>query len=97
MTQGRSKDRYYSFLCGESEEQARGEAWDLRVRHFSKGMRQNLGIALTMVKDAPAILLDEPMSGLDSQLAAELVQTLKELRGRGKPILPSWHNRSFDG
>ncbi|HEX4963228.1 MAG TPA: ABC transporter ATP-binding protein [Thermoanaerobaculia bacterium] len=68
------------------------KAFDQRVRDFSKGMRQKLGIAIAMIKDAPALLLDEPMSGLDPKAAAELVQTLRDLRAQGKAILMSTHD-----
>jgi len=67
-------------------------ACDQRVRNFSKGMRQKLGIAIAIVKDAPAMLLDEPLSGLDPQAAAELVATLRTLREQGKALLLSTHD-----
>lgn len=68
------------------------EAFGRRVKELSKGMRQKLGIAIAVVKDAPALLLDEPMSGLDPKAAAELVATLRELRDGGKAILMSTHD-----
>lgn len=67
-------------------------AFEQRVRELSKGMRQKLGLAIAMIKDAPALLLDEPISGLDPQAAAELVGTLSGLRDRGKAILMSTHD-----
>lgn len=67
-------------------------AFEQRVREFSKGMRQKLGIAIAMTKEAPALLLDEPMSGLDPKAAAELVATLQGLRDDGKAILMSTHD-----
>ncbi len=60
-----------------------------RVETFSRGMRQKLGIAVVMMKDAPALIFDEPMTGLDPQAAAEFVETLQTLRDRGKAILLS--------
>ncbi|MEO0248430.1 MAG: ATP-binding cassette domain-containing protein [candidate division WOR-3 bacterium] len=42
-------------------------AFEQRVKEFSKGMRQKLGIAMCMIKDAPALLLDEPTPGLGPQ------------------------------
>ncbi len=60
-----------------------------KVRTFSRGMRQKLGIAMAMIKEAPALLLDEPTTGLDPQAALELVETLKMLRDRGRAILLS--------
>lgn len=67
-------------------------SFEQRVREFSKGMRQKLGIAICMIKDAPALIMDEPMSGLDPKAAAELVETLQELRDAGKAILMSTHD-----
>ncbi|MFZ0429113.1 MAG: ABC transporter ATP-binding protein [Acidobacteriota bacterium] len=67
-------------------------AFEQRVREFSKGMRQKLGIAICMIKDAPALIMDEPMSGLDPKAAAELVETLEELSSAGKAILMSTHD-----
>ncbi len=63
-----------------------------RVKDYSKGMRQKLGIAICMVKDAPALLLDEPVSGLDPKAASELVDLLRALRDQGKAILMSTHD-----
>jgi len=68
------------------------DAHHRKVKTFSKGMRQKLGIALVVVKDAPALVLDEPMSGLDPHAAAELVQILSDLREKGKAILMSTHD-----
>lgn len=67
-------------------------AFDRKVRSFSKGMRQKLGIAIAILRDAPALLLDEPLSGLDPKAAAELVRILRGLRDRGKAILMSTHD-----
>jgi ABC-2 type transport system ATP-binding protein len=55
-------------------------------------MLQKLGIAIAISKDTPALLLDEPMSGLDPKAAADLVTTLAGLRDRGKAILMSTHD-----
>jgi len=68
------------------------KAFEGRVKTFSKGMRQKLGIAIAMVKQAPALLLDEPMSGLDPKAASELVATLNGLRDEGRAILMSTHD-----
>ncbi len=63
-----------------------------RVNTFSRGMRQKLGIAMAMIKQAPALLLDEPLAGLDPQAAAEFVETLKMLRAEGRAILLTTHD-----
>jgi len=68
------------------------KAFEQRVKAFSKGMRQKLGIAICMIKDAPALLLDEPTAGLDPKAAAEFLETLRDLRQRGKAILMSTHD-----
>lgn len=68
------------------------KAFGQKVRTFSKGMRQKLGLAIAIVKDAPALFLDEPLSGLDPRAALEMAETLQELRLRGKAILMSTHD-----
>jgi ABC-2 type transport system ATP-binding protein len=65
---------------------------DQRVRNFSKGMVQKLGIAVAMIKDAPIILLDEPTTGLDPKAVAELLQLLREFREQGKAVFMSTHD-----
>jgi ABC-2 type transport system ATP-binding protein len=68
------------------------EAFEKKLKTFSKGMRQKVGLAIAMIKDAPNILLDEPTSGLDPRSAAELMQMLMTLRTRGKSILMCTHD-----
>ena len=68
------------------------EALSRRVRTFSKGMRQKLGIAIAILKDSEVLLLDEPTSGLDPKASAELSGLLKELRDEGRAVLMSTHD-----
>ena len=68
------------------------DALDRRLKNFSKGMRQKVGLAIAIVKDAPNIVMDEPTSGLDPKSAAELIQILIELRNAGKSILMCTHD-----
>ncbi|TET73062.1 MAG: ABC transporter ATP-binding protein [Candidatus Aminicenantes bacterium] len=68
------------------------EAFNMRTRKFSKGMRQKLGIAIAIVKDAPNIILDEPTSGLDPRSGQEFLELLLELRDKGKSIFMSSHD-----
>ncbi len=68
------------------------EALDRRVRNFSKGMRQKLGIAIALVKDAPNVLLDEPTSGLDPKSGREFLQILVQMRDSGKSVFMSTHD-----
>ncbi len=67
-------------------------ALKMRLKHFSKGMRQKLGIAIALLKDPPAILMDEPTSGLDPTSAQEFLDQLRRLRERGKAILMTTHD-----
>ncbi len=68
------------------------DAVNRRVKGFSKGMRQKLGIAIAIMKDAEVILLDEPTSGLDPKSGAEFLQLLAELRAEGKAIWMTTHD-----
>ncbi len=68
------------------------EAFDKKLKDFSKGMRQKCGIAIAILKDAPAIILDEPTSGLDPQAGFEFNRLLASLREEGKAILMSTHD-----
>ncbi|MDR1172372.1 MAG: ABC transporter ATP-binding protein [Bacteroidales bacterium] len=68
------------------------EAFEKKLKTFSKGMRQKVGLAIAIIKDAPNILLDEPTSGLDPKSASELMQLLLQLRSRGKSILMCTHD-----
>ena len=68
------------------------DAFNRRVKGFSKGMRQKLGIAIAIMKDAEVILLDEPTSGLDPKSGAEFIQLLAELREEEKAIWMTTHD-----
>lgn len=68
------------------------DAFRRRVKGFSKGMRQRLGIAIAIMKDAGVILLDEPTSGLDPKGGAEFLRLLNALRDEGKAILMTTHD-----
>ena len=67
---------------------------DLRDRltgELSKGMRQRLCLAKTLVHDPKVLILDEPANGLDPRARIEFRALLKELRSMGKTILISSH------
>ncbi len=68
------------------------KALTMRLKNFSKGMRQKLGIAIALIKDPPAILMDEPTSGLDPKSANEFLEQLRKLREAGKAILMTTHD-----
>ena len=61
------------------------------VNGLSRGMKQRLCLAKTLVHDPPVLILDEPASGLDPRARVELKALLKELRKMGKTILISSH------
>jgi ABC-2 type transport system ATP-binding protein len=61
------------------------------VEALSRGMKQRLCLAKTLVHDPKVLLLDEPASGLDPRARIELRELLKELRNMGKTILISSH------
>ncbi len=58
---------------------------------LSKGVRQRVYLAKTLLHDPPVLLLDEPSSGLDPQARIDLRALLSELAGQGKTILVSSH------
>ena len=61
------------------------------VNGLSRGMKQRLCLAKTLVHDPPVLILDEPSSGLDPRARMEVKALLKELRRMGKTILISSH------
>jgi ABC-2 type transport system ATP-binding protein len=62
-------------------------SFDQKLTELGPGAIRKLGLAVTMAKDAPALLLDEPLSGVDPKSAAELVEILERLRDQGKALL----------
>ena len=63
-----------------------------RVGEYSKGMRQKIGIAITVAKGAEALLLDEPTSGLDPKASNDFSGLLTDLSARGVAILMATHD-----
>ncbi len=64
---------------------------DSYVDTLSRGMKQRLGLARSLVHNPEVLLLDEPASGLDPRARIELREILKELRSMGKTIIISSH------
>ena len=64
---------------------------DKRVGTFSRGMRQRLGLAEILMKDAAIAILDEPTSGLDPQATLELLDIIRGLKRDGVSVLLSSH------
>lgn len=64
---------------------------DAYVESLSRGMRQRLCLAHTLVHDPELLILDEPASGLDPRARVEMREILRALAGMGKTILVSSH------
>lgn len=84
-----SKTDYYDVLRKVGLQDS---AFEKPLKTYSKGMRQKVGLAITLIKDADNILLDEPSSGLDPKAAVELVNILKEQKQKGKSIFMCTHD-----
>ncbi len=98
---GREILRFYGRLCGMRREERRidelldwvglREAAELRLRAYSKGMLQRIGIAQALVHDPEVVFLDEPMSGLDPVGRKEIRDLVLRLHGEGKTIFMNTH------
>lgn len=67
---------------------------NLRVRKMSRGMRQKLGLILSLAHKPRLLILDEPTSGLDPLMQRELADCLRELASRGHTVFFSSHTLS---
>ncbi len=65
-----------------------------RVKTFSLGMKQRLGLAATMLGDPEVIILDEPANGLDPEGIRWMRDMLRYLAGQGRAVLVSSHQLS---
>ena len=68
-----------------------GDKRAMKIKHYSKGMRQRLGIATALINDPDVLLLDEPYSGLDPIGRKDLRELLVAMKNQGKTILMSSH------
>jgi ABC-2 type transport system ATP-binding protein len=95
--------QYFALLAGVSLDppQARtllddaglqSRAHDQRAGGFSKGMRQKVGVAIALAKQAELLLLDEPTSGLDARAANELSTLVRATAARGIAVLMTTHD-----
>ena len=64
---------------------------DYQVASLSRGMRQRVGLAKTLLHDPDVLILDEPAGGLDPNARIEMRLTIQRLRNVGKTILLSSH------
>jgi len=68
------------------------EKRNIKVRGFSKGMKQRLILAMAMISDPELLILDEPTSGLDPISARMIKEVIREEKKRGKTISLTTHN-----
>jgi ABC-2 type transport system ATP-binding protein len=73
------------------EETSLGDVIGKSIGELSKGFRQRVGLAQALIHEPPVLILDEPMSGLDPNQAAEIRELIREI-GRERTIILSTHN-----
>ena len=95
--------RFYAKLSGVSPRRREGrvtellelvglsEAGKTRLRGYSKGMLQRIGIAQALVHDPQVVFLDEPMSGLDPVGRKDVRDIILRLRTEGKTVFMNTH------
>ena len=98
---GRENLRLYWAATGRPEQDAQfdlaldiaglGPSIDRRVRAYSHGMRQRLGIAQAMLGLPEVLVLDEPTNGLDPPQIAEMREVLHDYAQTGRTVLVSSH------
>ena len=59
---------------------------DQKVKTFSLGMRQKLGIIQSIMERQELVILDEPTNGLDKRSVAQFIEIVQELKAQGKPF-----------
>lgn len=64
---------------------------DYQMSSLSRGMRQRIGLAKTLIHNPSILILDEPAGGLDPNARVEMRQTIERLKEVGKTILLSSH------
>ena len=98
---GRDNLRLYWAATGRPDDEAEfdvaldiaglGASIDRRVRAYSQGMRQRLGIAQAMLGLPELLVLDEPTNGLDPPQIAEMREVLREYAQTGRTVIVSSH------
>ena len=68
------------------------DAIERPVGNYSKGMRQKVGIAMAIARNASLLLLDEPTSGLDPKASNEFSELVASLRDEGVGVLMATHD-----
>lgn len=62
-----------------------------KVQHYSRGMKQRLGLAQVLIDNPSFLFLDEPFNGLDPEVKEQILKLLVDLKKQGKGILVSTH------
>lgn len=98
---GMSSREYLKYLCDlrgmkdTSRMKSLMERFELdakgKIKRFSKGMKQKLGIISAFMHDPEVLILDEPTSGLDPLMQNEFISLILEEKKRGKTTLMSSH------
>ncbi len=79
-------------LMDKLEKVGLAERANSKIKTYSQGMKQRLGIAVALVHDPDLIILDEPMNGLDPQGIADIRQLINHLsKDKGKTVFISSH------
>lgn len=84
-----SKEQLQHFLLRSG---LQTDAFSKRVKNYSKGMRQKVGIAIAIAKNADVIFMDEPTSGLDPKAINEFTGIVQQLGKQGKAVLMATHD-----
>jgi len=88
---GVSRDRRAARVAELLELVGLSNAANARLRSYSKGMLQRIGIAQALVHDPKVVFLDEPMSGLDPVGRKEVRDLILRLRSEGKTVFMNTH------
>lgn len=98
---GMNGDEFLNFMCdmrGLKDTARRKQLIEMfefdpkgKIRKFSKGMKQKLGIITALMHNPEVLILDEPTSGLDPLMQNRFIELLLEEKQKGKTVLMSSH------
>jgi ABC-2 type transport system ATP-binding protein len=98
---GMNGDEFLKFMCemrGTRDLTRQKQLIDMfeldtkgRIKRFSKGMKQKIGIVTAFMHDPEVLILDEPTSGLDPLMQNRFVELILDEKKKGKTILMSSH------
>ncbi|MGH8016242.1 MAG: ABC transporter ATP-binding protein, partial [Candidatus Zixiibacteriota bacterium] len=67
---------------------------DLKIKSYSKGLIQKVGVAQAMITNPDVLILDEPFDGLDERSKADLTKAIDKIRSEAKAVVISSYHRS---